>query len=58
VGGLSEEDGDAEAAGEDGESGDVIDVLVGDEDGVEGGGILSGESHAAEKFAAGEASVD
>ena len=47
VGGLGEEDGDVEAAGEDGEAGDVVDVLVGDEDGVEGGGIFAGEGHAA-----------
>ena len=36
VGGLGKEDGDAEAAGEDGEAGDVVDVLVSDEDGGEG----------------------
>ena len=42
VGGLSEEDGDAEAAGEDGEAGDVVLMLVGDEDGVEFGGVLAG----------------
>ena len=37
VGGFGEEDGDAEAAGEDGETGDVVLMLVGDEDGVECG---------------------
>ena len=58
VGGFGEEDGDIEAAGEDGQAGDVIDVLVGDEDGVEGGGVFAGEGHAAEEFAAGEAGVD
>ena len=57
VGGFSKEDGDAEAAGEDGEAGDVVDVLVGDEDGGELGGIFAGERHAAEEFAAGEAGI-
>ena len=38
MGGFGEEDGDVEAAGEDGEAGDVVLVLVGDEDGVEGEG--------------------
>ena len=33
-------DGDAEAAGEDCEAGDVVLMLVGDEDGVEGGGVF------------------
>ena len=58
VGGLGEEDGDAQAAGEDGEAGDVVLMLVGDEDGVEGGGVFAGEGHALEEFAAGEAGVD
>ncbi len=58
VGGFGEEDGDVEAAGEDGEAGDVVDVLVGDEDGVEGRGVFSGDGHAAEELAAGEAGVD
>ena len=58
VGGFGEVDGDAQAAGEDGEAGDVVLVLVGDEDGVERGGIFVGEGHALEQFAAGEAGVD
>ena len=48
VGGLGEKDGDVEAASEDGEAGDVVDVLVGDEDGVEKGGVFADERHAAE----------
>ena len=43
MGGLGEEDGDAEAAGEDGEAGDVVLMLVGDEDGVELCGVFAGE---------------
>ena len=58
VGGLGEVDGDAQAAGEGGEAGDVVLMLVGDEDGVEGGGIFVGELHALEQLAAGEAGVD
>jgi hypothetical protein len=44
VGGLGEEDGDAQAAGEGGEAGDVVLMLVGDEDGIERGGIFVGWS--------------
>src|ERR1700676_3795918 len=33
-------------------------MLVGDEDGVEGGGVFVGDGHALEEFAAGEAGVD
>ena len=58
VGGLGQVDRDIEAAGEDGESGDVVDVLVGDEDGVEGCRVFSGQGHAAQQLAAGEAGVD
>jgi hypothetical protein len=58
VGGLGEEDGDAEAAGEDCEAGYVVLMLVGDEDGVELRGVFAGEGHALEEFAAGEAGVD
>src|SRR5260370_1810897 len=42
VGGLGEEDGDAEAAGQDGEAGYVVLMLVGDEDGVELRGVFAG----------------
>ncbi len=58
VGGFGEEDGDLEAAGKDGEAGDVVLVLVGDEDGVELCRVFSGERQALEKLAAGEAGVD
>ena len=59
MGGLGEEDGDAEAAGEDREAGDVVLVLVGDKDGVKfRSGIFAGKRHAAQQLAAGEAGVD
>ena len=58
VGWLGEVDRDVEAAGEDAEAGDVVLVLVGDEDGVELRGIFAGYGHAFEEFAAGETSVD
>ena len=58
MGGLGEEDGDIEAAGEDSEACYVIDVLVGDEDGVESIGVFAHDGHAAEKFAAGETGID
>ena len=48
VGGLGEIDGNAEAAGENCEAGDVVLMLVGDEDGVEGGGVFVGDGHALE----------
>ena len=43
MGGLGEVDGDTQAAGQGGEAGDVVLVLVGDEDGVERGGVFVGE---------------
>lgn len=55
---LGEVDGNAEFAGGDGEAADVILVLVGNDDGIERGGIFTGEFHAAEEFSATEASVD
>jgi len=58
VGGLGEVDGDTQAAGEGGEAGDVVVMLVGDEDGVQGGGVFVGDGHALEEFTAGEAGVD
>jgi len=58
VGGLSEVDGDVEATGEYAEASDVVLMLVGDEDGVELGGVFAGEIHALEKLAAGETGVD
>ncbi len=48
----------AEFACGDSKAGHVVRVLVGDDDGVEGRGIFVDEAHAAEEFAAAEASVD
>jgi hypothetical protein len=58
VGGFGEVDGDVELSGEDAEAGDVVLVLVSDDDGVEGGRVFSGEVHASDEFAAGEPGVD
>ena len=58
VRGLGEVDGDAELARGDGEAVDVVGVLVGDDDGVEGVGLFAGLVHAAEELAAAEAGVD
>ena len=58
MGALGEVDRNAEFARSDGKAGDVVGVLVGDDDGVERGGIFVGEAHAAEEFAATEAGVD
>ena len=58
VGRLGEEDRDAEAACENRQAGDVVLMLVSDEDCVEFCRILSGDGHAAEKLAAGETCVD
>ncbi len=58
MGGLGKEDRNLEAAGEDGEPGDVVLMLVGDEDGVELRGVFAGNRHALEEFAAGETRVN
>ena len=55
---LGDVDRDAEFARGYAEAGNVIRVLVGDDDGVEGRGIFTGELHTAEEFAATEAGVD
>jgi len=47
----------AELARRDGEATDVVLVLVGDDNGVEGCGIFAGQLHAAEKLAAAQACV-
>jgi hypothetical protein len=49
---FGEVDRNSEAARENAETGDVILMLVGDEDGVERSWIFSRERHAAAKFAA------
>lgn len=51
-------DGDAEEAGEGDEAADVVGVFVGDEDGVEGGGVFADGGEAVEDFAAAEARVN
>ena len=58
MGGRGHEDGQAKLFGHDVQAGDVVGVLVGDEDGGErlGRDALGGE--AAAGFAAGEAAVD
>jgi hypothetical protein len=58
VGGLGDVDRDAQAARERGQAGDVVLMFVGDEDGVERGGVLVGQGHALQQFAAGEAGID
>ena len=58
MGHLREVDGDAELAGGDGEAVDVVLMLVGDEDGVEGAGVFSGGLHALEDFSATYAGID
>ena len=58
VGGFGQEDRNVEPAREDGEPGDVVLVLVGDEDSVELRWIFPGDGHTLEEFAAGEAGVD
>jgi len=45
---LGEEDGDFELACEHAEAGNVVLVLVGDEDGVQRGGVFPGNSHTLE----------
>jgi hypothetical protein len=55
---LCEEDGNLEAAGEYGESCDVVEVFVGDEDRVERLGIFTGLRHATHQLFAGQSSVD
>lgn len=57
---VGEEDGDAaaESAVDDGEAGDMVGVLMGDEDGVEAGGVLADEGEAAEGLFAVEAGID
>jgi len=56
--GFGEVDGDSEFAGGDGETVDVVLVLVRDEDCVEGAGIFADVTHAAEEFAAAQSGVD
>ena len=51
-------DGDAKEAGEGDEAADVVGVFVGDEDGVEGGGVFADGGEAVEDFAAAQAGVD
>ena len=58
VSGLGEVDRNAEFAGGDGEAVDVVHVLMGDDDGVEGVGVFAGQLHAAEEFAAAQAAID
>jgi hypothetical protein len=58
VGGFGKEDGDVEAASQNGETGDVVLVLVSDEDRVKCGGVFAGNQHALEQFAAGEPGVN
>jgi hypothetical protein len=56
--GFGEEDGDAELAGEHGQTSNVVEVFVGDKDGVEVGGIFANLGHSAQQFAAGKAGVN
>ena len=58
VRGFREVDGDAEFAGGNGEAVDVVLVLVGDEDCVEGAGVFASKFHAAEELAAAQAGID
>jgi len=58
VGAFCEVDRDAQFAGGDGQAGDVVRMLVGDDDGVEGFRVFSDQLHAAEELAAAEAGVD
>ena len=58
VGAFGEVDRNAQFAGGDGEAGDVVGMLVGDDDGVEGGWVFAGFAHTAEEFAAAKAGVD
>ena len=51
-------DGDAEEASESDEAADVVGVFVGDEDGVERGGVFADGGEAVEDFAAAKAGVD
>ena len=53
--GLSKVNRNAEFARRDGEAVDVVLVLVGDDDGVEGCGVFAGQLHAPEKLAAAQA---
>ncbi len=54
---FSEINRDAEFTGGDGEAVDVVLMLVGDEDGIERGGIFADLLHAAEEFAAAQACI-
>jgi len=58
MGGFGKEDRNIETAGEDRETGDVVLMLVGDQDRVEPRRVFTGNGHALEEFAAGEAGVD
>ena len=58
VGRFGEVDGNLQAARQNGEAGDVVLMLVGDQDGVERAGVFAGKSHSLEQFAAREARID
>jgi hypothetical protein len=57
VGGLGEEYRNAQPPRQHGEAGDVVDVLMGDEDGAEGGGVFADSGHAPQQLAATQAGV-
>ncbi len=58
VGGFGQEDWNVEPAREDGEPGDVVLVLMGNENRIESRRIFASDGHTLEKFAAREAGVD
>ena len=58
MGGPGQEDWNVEAAREDREAGDVVLVLVGNENSVEPRWIFARNGHTPEEFAAGEARVN
>ena len=58
VRGLGKVHGNAELAGGDGEAVDVVLMLVGDDDGVQGFRVFAGQRHAAEELAAAQPCVD